>query len=162
MSPDLGGHHKLLSLVFDRLQQHGLVVNDAKCVFVVKELTFWGHLMSAEGVKPMTNNVKAINDNVRPRTKRQFRRFLGMIQFYCRFIPDCAEILWPLYSLLSTGTRMTHLLWSPVTENCFLEAKQAMEKATVLAHPNYEANFELIADASDSAIGAVLQQVPNG
>ena len=162
MSPDLDDHRKLLSLVFERLQQHGLVVNDAKCVFAVKELSFLGHLVSAEGVKPTTKAVKAITDYVRPRTKRQLRRFLGMIQFYCRFIPDCAEILSPLYSLLSTGARMTHLLWSPETENCFLKAKQAMEKATVLAHLNYEANLELISDASDSAVGAVLQQISNG
>ena len=57
---------------------------------------------------------------------------------------------------------MTHLLWSPETENCFLKAKQAVEKATVLAHPNHEANLELITDASDSAVGAVLQQISNG
>ena len=162
MSPDLDDHRKLLSLVFERLKQHGLVVNDAKCVFAVKELSFLGHLVSAEGVKPTTKNVKAITDYVRPRTKRQLRRFLGMIQFYCRFIPDCAEILSPLYSLLSSGARMTHLLWSPETENCFLKAKQAVEKATVLAHPNHEANLELVTDASDSAVGAVLQQVSNG
>ena len=57
---------------------------------------------------------------------------------------------------------MTHLSWSPETENCLLKAKQAMEKATVLAHSNHEANSELITDASDSAVGAVLQQVLNG
>ena len=119
MSPDLDDHRKLLSLVFERLQQHGLVVNDTKCVFAVKELSFLGHLVSAEGLKPMTNNVKAITDYVRPRTKRELRRFLGMIQFYCKFIPDCGEILSPPHSLLSTGARMTYLLWSPETENCF-------------------------------------------
>ena len=85
-----------------------------------------------------------------------------MIQFYCKFIPDCAEILAPLYSLLSIGARMTQLFWSPETENCFLKAKQAIEKATVLAHPNHEANLKLITDASDSAVGAVLQQISNG
>ena len=89
----------------------------------------------------LQKNFKAITDYVRPRTKRQLRRFLGMIQFYCRFILDCAEILSLLYSLLSAGTKMTHLLWAPETENCFSKAKQAIEKATVLAHPNHEANL---------------------
>ena len=60
MSPDLDDHRKLLSLVFERLQQHGLVVNDTKCVFAIKELSFLGHLVSAEGVQPTTKNVKAI------------------------------------------------------------------------------------------------------
>ena len=57
---------------------------------------------------------------------------------------------------------MTQLFWSPETKNCFLKAKQAIEKATVLAHPNHEANLKLITDASDSAVGAVLQQISNG
>ena len=57
---------------------------------------------------------------------------------------------------------MTHLFWSPETENSFLKAKQAVEKATVLAHSNHKANLELITDASDSVVGAVLQQISNG
>ena len=52
MSPDLNDHRKLLCLVFERLQQHGLVVNDAKCVFAAKQLSFLDHLVSAEGIKP--------------------------------------------------------------------------------------------------------------
>ena len=113
MSPDLNDYRKLLSLVFERLQQHDLIANDVKCVFAVKELSFLGHLVSAEGVKPTTKDVKAITEYVRPRTKRQLRRFLGMMQFYCRFIPDSAKIFSSLYLLLSTGARTTHLLWSP-------------------------------------------------
>ena len=60
MSPDLDDHRKLLSLVFKRLQQHGLVVDDTKCFFAVKQLSFLGHLVSAEGVKSTTKNVKAM------------------------------------------------------------------------------------------------------
>ena len=100
--------------------------------------------------------------HVCPRTKKQLEQFLGIIQFYRRFIPDCAEILSPLYLLLSAWARLIHLLWTPETKNCFLKTQQAIEKATVLAHPNNEANLELITDANDSAVGAVLQQVSNG
>ena len=54
MSPDLDDHRKLLSLVFEKLLQHGLVVNNAKCVFAVKELSFLGNLVSAKEVKTTT------------------------------------------------------------------------------------------------------------
>ena len=162
MLPYLNENRKPLSLVFRRLQQHGLVVNGAKYVFALKELSFLSDLVSAKGVKPTVENVKAIAGFIRPRTKKQLKRFLGMVHFYCRVILDCAEILLPLYALLSTGARMTSLLWSPERENCFLKAKQTKGKATVLAHPSHEANLKLITDASDSAVGAALQQVSNG
>ena len=58
MSPDLNDHRKLLCLVFERLQQHGLVINDAKCVFAAKQLSFLGHLVSAEGIKPTKKTSK--------------------------------------------------------------------------------------------------------
>ena len=143
MSSSLEDHQRLLHLVFKRLEEHGLVVNTKKCVLAVNQLSFLGHIVSSEGVKPTTTNMQAIVDYEKPRTKKQLRRFLGMIQFYNRFIPNCAKILGPLYSLTSTENRASRISWTPETDKCFARAKTAITEATILAHPDHEADLEL-------------------
>ena len=85
-------------------------------------MSFLGHIVSSEGVKPTTTNVQAIVDYQKPRTKKQLRRFLGMIQFYNRFIPNFAKIFGPLYSLTSTENRASRISWTPDTDKCFARA----------------------------------------
>ena len=157
MSSSLEDHRRQLNLVFKRLEEHGLVVNAKKCVLAVNQLSFLGHIVASERVKPTTTNVQAIVDYKKPRTKKQLRRFLGMIQFYNRFIPNCTKTLSPLYSLTSAENRASRISWTPETDKCFARAKLAITEATILAHSNHEADLELITDASDKAVGAVLQ-----
>ena len=128
----------------------------------VNQLSFLGHIVSSEGVKPTTTNVQAIVDYEKPRTKKHLRQFLGMIQFYNRFIPNCAKILGSLYSLASTENRASHISLTPETNKRFARAKTAVTEATILAQPNHEADLELIIDTSDRAIGAALQQISCG
>ena len=85
-----------------------------------------------------------------------------MIQFYSRFITNCAEILGPLYSSTSAENRASRISWIPEIHKCFARAKTAITKATILAHPNHEAELELRTDASNGAVGAVLQQISCG
>ena len=134
MSSSLEDRRKLLNLVFKRLEEHGLVVNTKKCVLAVNQLSFSGHIVSSEGVKPTTTNVQAIVDYKKPSTKKQLRQFLGMIQFYNRFIPNCAKILGSLYSLSSTENRASRISWTPVIDKCFARAKTEITEATILAH----------------------------
>ena len=123
-----------------------------------KSIVLFGR--SSEGVKPTTTNVQVVVEYEKPRTKKQLRQFLGIIQFYNRFIPNCAKILGPLYSLTSTENRTSRISWTPETDKCFARAKTVIiYRRTILAHPNHEADLELIIDASDRAVGAVLQQI---
>ncbi len=85
-------HIQHLEEVFRRLDEHGLVVNADKCCFGRAEVSFLGHVVSAQGVRPPQAKDKAVTDFPRPHTKRQLRRFLGMINFYRRFIANCAEV----------------------------------------------------------------------
>ena len=156
MSSSLEDHQRLLNLVFKQLEEHGLVVNTKKCVLAVNYLSFLGHIVSSEGIKPTTTNMQAIVEYEKPRTKKQLRQFLGIIQFYIRFIPNCAKILGPPYSLTSTKNQASCISWTPETDKCFARAKTAITEATILDHPNHEAKLELITDASDRAVGAVL------
>ena len=109
MFSSLEDHQRLLNLVFKRLEEHGLVVNTKKCVLAVNQLSFLGHVVPSEEVKPTTTNVQAIVDYEKPHTKKQLRRFLGIIQFFNRLIPNCAKILGLLYSLTSAENRISRI-----------------------------------------------------
>ncbi len=85
-------HIQHLGEAFRRLIEHGLVVNADKCCFGRDQVSFLGHVVNAQGVRPLQAKVKEVTDFPQPRTKRQLRRFLGMINFYRRFIVNCAEV----------------------------------------------------------------------
>nr|VZI01415.1 unnamed protein product [Spirometra erinaceieuropaei] len=82
-------HKEHFPLVFDRLDKFGVVVNPSKCVLGVPSLKFLGR------------QVEAVRDFPPPTSKRQLQRFLGMVNFYRRFLPDCAGLMLPLTNMLS-------------------------------------------------------------
>ena len=103
-SPSPEEHLCHLRLVLERLDKHGLLVNVSKSVFGVPELDFLGHHVTSEGIHPLTHKVQAVQDFPQPSTHRKLREFLGMINFYHRFIPSCAATLKPLNVLLAART----------------------------------------------------------
>ena len=160
MSETMKEHRNTLHMVFERLKTHGLIVNHKKCIFGVDNLHFLGHHISAEGLRPSQTNVDAILTYKQPTTRKQLLRFLGMVQFYSRFLPNLALHVGPLYN--STHGKYAKITWSPDTVWHFQQVKSLLANATVLAHPNSLSNIELITDASETAMGAVLNQVSNG
>jgi hypothetical protein len=150
-------HLQHLRLVFDRLQKFGLVLNTDKCQFGVQQVEFLGHSITAEGAAPLFKHVQAVQDFQRPVDAKQLQRFLGLVNFYRRFIPGAAGILKPLSDALRGGVR-TALHWTPAMEAALEAAKTAVCEATKLDHPDPEAEVNLVVDASDTHIGAVLQQ----
>jgi cleavage and polyadenylation specificity factor subunit 1 len=150
-------HVRHLHLVFTRLQQYGLVLNMDKCQFGVQEVEFLGHDISSAGAKPLDRHVQAIRRFPKPVDAKQLQRFLGLVNFYRRFIPGAAGILRPLSDALR-GQGRSKWQWSPTMEAAFEKGKEAVCRATQLAHPDPEAEISLAADASDTHIGAVLQQ----
>ncbi|KAK2578253.1 hypothetical protein KPH14_001399 [Odynerus spinipes] len=94
---------------------------------------------------------------------KQLRRYLGMINFYRRFIPNVATFLAPLEEQIGgTGNSSQQVVWSPRTEEAFRKSKEALVNATILAHPSLQARIALMVDASDFAVGAALQQEVKG
>ncbi|CAM1324579.1 Uncharacterised protein r2_g3332 [Pycnogonum litorale] len=95
-SPDSETHvHHLLSL-FSCLKEHGISINVSKCLLGVPELEFLGHHVNKHGIRPLHTKVEAILDFPIPASRRQLQRFLGLINFYHRFIPRCVMVLLPL------------------------------------------------------------------
>ena len=145
-----------------RLQEYGLVVRPEKCIFGVDSIDFLGHRITAGGAKPLPEKVEVIQFFLRPTTVKGLQEFLGMMNFYHRFLPKIAHVLQPLYTALK-GTKSKPLLtWSPEMISAFEEGKNLLSQAAMLAHPNPSAQVGLTVDASDIAVGAVLEQFVDG
>ena len=94
-------HERYLRLVFDRLKKYSLPINPDKCQFGQREIEFLGHVINARGTKPTSDKVKAIIDYPRPKTVRDLRRFLGMLNFYRRSLRHAAHTQAPLNQFLN-------------------------------------------------------------
>ncbi|BHF61467.1 hypothetical protein SprV_0100444100 [Sparganum proliferum] len=149
-------HKEHLALVFDRLDKFGVVINPSKCVLGVPSLEFLGHQVDSEGLRPLPSKVDAVRNFPPPTSKRQLQRFLGMVSFYRRFLPNCADRMLPLTNMLSGPKGPLELTGEALT--AFERIKNSLADATSLTHPAPEAQLSLMVDASTVAVGAVLQQ----
>ncbi|GFX31192.1 retrovirus-related Pol polyprotein from transposon 297 [Trichonephila clavipes] len=154
-------HRSHLRTIFQRLSSYGLKLNISKCVFGVTELIFLGHLITPDGIKPLPEKVQAVLDYKQPETVGSLRKFLGLLNFYRRFLPKAAEQQYLLSEFLK-GSKVKDskpLNWSSEAITAFQRCKQALADAALLAHPSPSAPLALHVDASDYAIGGALHQV---
>jgi cleavage and polyadenylation specificity factor subunit 1 len=152
-------HRRHLKEVFSRLKAAGLAANGDKCLFGAKELEFLGHHVSASGIRPLPDRVAAILAHPQPATAQQLQQFLGVYNFYRRFVPAAAKTLRPLTdSLKGFKHKKAPVQWSADMAAAFQAAKAALAAAAELAHPKQGAELALAVDASDNHVGAVLQQ----
>jgi transposase InsO family protein len=154
-------HLEHLREVLGRLQHHGLVLNVEKCQFGLAELDYLGHHVSASGIRPMAAKVKAIETFPRPRTVQNLQTFLGMANFYRRFLPAAARTLRPLTDAVKGG-QSTVLEWTEPMQEAFVAVKEGLCKAVELAHPAPAAEVFLAVDASGTHVGAALHQRVRG
>ena len=159
-SKDIETHKQHLCLLFQRLQEHGLVINVSKCQFGRNSLDFLGHRITRAGIMPLPEKVDAITQLDQPTTVKGLQEFVGMVNFYRRFIPAAAHTMLPLFEALS-GKPKT-LTWDETMLKAFHDTKKALADATLLSHPHHDAQISLTTDASDLAVGAVLQQFVDG
>lgn len=157
-SPSADEHLMHLKQVFQRLDEHGLIVNPAKCQFGLTVIDFLGHRISSLGAVPLPSKVQAVADFPRPLSVKALQEFLGMVNFYNRFLPRAAHLLQPLYGALRLKKGNDPVDWTPERIQAFEGAKAALAKAALLAHPAPSASIALTTDASDVAVGAVVEQ----
>eukprot|EP00795_Rhopilema_esculentum_P007425 gene7425-biopygen8703 len=121
-----------------------------------------GHHVSPQGISPLSTRVKAIKDFPPPTSLKKLREFLGLINFYRRFVPCCAQLIQPLTDLLSATSTKEPFQLTVDSLSAFSEIKTALSRATLLVHPSPVAPCSVVVDASNVAVGAVLQQFLNG
>ncbi|XP_065067489.1 uncharacterized protein LOC135693039 [Rhopilema esculentum] len=151
-----------LDILFSRLSDHGIVIHPTKCIFGQSHIDFLGHHVSPQGISPLSTRVKAIKDFPPPTSLKKLREFLGLINFYRRFVPRCAQLIQPLTDLLSSKSTKEPFQLTVDSLSAFSEIKTALSQATLLVHPSPVAACSVVVDASNVAVGAVLQQFLNG
>ena len=149
-------HLQDLERLFKRLQHSGLVINAKKCVFGQPTINFLGYRIDADGIHPMEERVSAIREQVPPTSVKELQRFLGMINYYRRFIPKAAHHLYPLFEALRSKSKKFE--WTEARQAAFEAVKAALSAATLLHHPRRGAHLAITTDASKVALGAVLEQ----
>ncbi|XP_031788030.1 uncharacterized protein LOC116417697 [Nasonia vitripennis] len=153
-------HQKHLDIVLNRLNEYELQVNLEKCSLGVSELVFLGHLITPNGFKPNPEKVKAIQEFPLPRTIDELRRFLGLVNSYRRLLAHAAETQRPLNEFLKGAKKKDKhpVPWTPEAEAAFRKCKEDLINLAFTAFPSENAELRLITDASDTAMGAALEQ----
>jgi hypothetical protein len=151
----LRDHNNKLTEIFQRLRQHNLKLRPTKCEFLRKEITYLGHLISENGIKPDPGKISAVMDYPRPADADNVRSFLGLASYYRKFIENFADIAYPLNQLLK---RNVPFEWTSLCEESFTKLKEKLINLPILQFPNYSREFIVTTDASQNAIGAVLSQ----
>lgn len=153
-------HNKSLNLVMQLLREHNLQLKISKCNFYAKKFEYLGFVISESGISANPRKIETIQNFPVPKNIKEVQSFLGILNYYRRFVKNFARIAKPLTMLCKQDLPF---IWTDNTQNSFDTLKNALIGDVVLKFPNFEETFYVTTDASDVAIGAVLSQgeLPN-
>ena len=152
----LQDHLQQLEQVLYRLQRGGLTCSLIKCHFLKTKVKLLGFDISVEGVTMSEDKVSAIQNFPSPKKPKQLRAFLGLCNYYRRFIARYGEAIKPLCLLLQKTYKWK---WGLEQQNNFVKVKQLFLKAVILAHPDPKKQYYLQCDSSGYALGGELYQL---
>ena len=152
-------HLSHLKAVFQRIREAALTLNRKKCMFAMAELDYLGHHVGLGKVEPRQKKVEALLAFPRPSNRKQLQSFLGLANYYRKFVPHFATLSADLSDLLKKGTKFQ---WTHKAEQAFLDIKSRLGSRPVLRPPDFTKPFIIAVDASDIAIGATLLQEVDG
>ena len=154
-SRSVGEHWGHLKCAFDRLRRAKLYARLHKCEFLKDKVDYLGFEVGRDGIRTSPEKVRAILDWPRPLSVHDIRSFLGLASYYRKFIRGFSQLAKPLTDLTKEKNAWQ---WEKREEQSFLALKAAMATAPVLRLPDFERQFVVTTDASDVAIGAILEQ----
>ncbi|KAI4887000.1 hypothetical protein NFI96_027939, partial [Prochilodus magdalenae] len=150
---DEAHHLRNLEAVLSRLGKVGLRVQKEKCEFFKDSLEYLGHTIDSVGLHKSDDKIKAIVEAPVPTDTTQLRSFLGLINYYARFVPNMSTLLHPLNALLHKGVKWK---WSRECDKAFKKTKEQLSSKSVLTHYNPSLPVILACDASPYGVGAVI------
>ena len=153
-------HLQRLVSVFDRLRTAGLKLKPKKCHFAKQQITYLGHVISIKGIEPDGNKLAAVTAYPTPRNSKEVKQFIGLSNYYRRFIPHYAEVAEPLHRILRKTSK--NFNWTAECDISFSLLKAKLTSPPILAYPHFTDPFIVSTDASDKAIGGVLSQLRDG
>ncbi|GFS75321.1 retrovirus-related Pol polyprotein from transposon 17.6 [Trichonephila clavipes] len=152
-------HLKNIRHVLQKLKEANLKLSPSKCHLFRREVTYLGHIISAESVRTDPDKISAMKDWNCPTDVHQLRSFLGLCTYYRKFVKNFSTIARPLHKLTKAKQKF---IWTVDCNNAFNKLKDALTSAPVLAYPEIGKQFILDTDASHESIGAVLPQEIDG
>ena len=160
-SEDVERHEERVKQVLDRLKTNGLQIKLKKCEFIKPTIRFLGHIISYGKVEKSQHLVETIAIAGLPKTMRQLRGFIGLANYYRKFIKNFAKIAAPLNRHLN-NTDKSVVLTEDAQEAFDRLKKELTDMDNILSLPNFDLNFILETDASDNCIDAALMQKIDG
>ena len=154
-SKDFDQHMQHLQLIFDRLEAANLTLKLSKCQFAVSRVKYLGHILSPQGVSPDPEKISIVQDWQPPKNPKQIRQFLGLTNYYRRFVPNYANIAKPLQNLTKKDQQW---VWDDKCQQAFIKLRESLVSPPLLAYPDMDRPFILTTDASGVAISYILSQ----
>ena len=161
-SKTLTEHNTRLREVFECIKNAGLKLSPLKCNFLLKEVSYLGHTISADGVKTDKSKIIKIINFQPPKYEADLVSFLGFCGYYRKFIKNYSKLVEPLESICKKKTKHSSITWTKEALHSFEALKDSLTTAPVLSFPTKDGEFVLDTDASDTCCGAVLSQIQNG
>ena len=146
-------HLQNLDKVLSKLEEAGVRLKKDKCFFQLPSVEYLGHKVSAAGLQPTDAKVKAIKEAPAPMNVSQLKSFLGLVNYYGKFLPNLLSVLSPLYRLLQSSTKWS---WGAEQATAFQKVKSMLTSDSILVHFDPDKELLLSCDASPYGVGAVL------
>lgn len=153
-SRDRKEHQEHVKALLGRLVDFNVRINKTKSVFFTDQIVYLGYLLNRDGLQPDPDKFKPILDAPEPETQEALHSILGSLQYYSRFLPSFADLAAPLFELCRKDAEFR---WTNTHSNALQKLKSLIfHKKLKLFNPN--APTSLICDASEKAIGGMLEQ----
>ena len=153
-------HIAHLKQVLETLSKNGLFLNKTKCSFAKTKVDFLGHTVGVDGIDVMESKVEAIKKLNLPKTRKELKRFIGMVSYYHKLIPNLAKVMSPLTEI-SGGPKKSNRKIIKLTDiqiKAYNDTIALLAEAARISYEDHTKPLTLFTDASDSHVGAVLEQ----
>ena len=150
-------HILVVEQVLEKMQRKDLQINIDKSHFAVKEVEYLGYILTTEGIKPQPQKVEAILNINQPKTVKELRGFIGLVNFYRDLFRGRAHYLAPMTELLK-GVKRGPIKWTDEAIAAFHKVKEIAAKDALLHFPDFNKKFVIYTDSSDYQLGAIISQ----
>ena len=132
-SPNIKTHLQHIEILFQRLREANLKLKESKCNFLKKHVQYLGHLISGEGIEPVPEKLESIKHMPAPQTPKEVKQFLGLIEYYRKFIPKFSDVARPLTNLTKKDVLYE---WTPECTKTFEMLKNLLIQEPILKYPD--------------------------